>query len=248
MAEADPKSGPSETRAVFATTHWSVVLAAGAGGTPQAAEALAHLCRTYWYPLYAYLRRQGRTPHDAQDLTQGFFAQLIERDSLGQVQGRSKFRSFLLGALKNFVASEWHHARRLKRGGGTEILSLNETDGEGRYRLEPADDLTPEKLFDRRWAMTLLEQTLAKLGEECRAAGKDDLFAHLKGTLTADGAEASYAEISARLRMSEGAVKVAAHRLRQRYGELLRQEIAQTVTSESEMRDEIHELFAALAA
>jgi len=230
----------------FATTHWSVVLSAADTAAPGADEALEKLCRTYWYPLYAYVRRKGYSSHDAEDLTQGFFAQLLERQSIRQVRGEGKFRSFLLGALEHFLANEWNRARREKRGGQCTFISLDEAAPESRYQLEPVEELTAEKIYDRRWAMMVLEQALKNLRQECAAAGKQRLFEELKPILSGDKTDAPYAEISARLSMSEGALKVAAHRLRERYGELVRQEIAQTVTNQSEMEEELRHLFAAL--
>jgi len=234
------------SHAQFATTRWSVVLHARADDPALAGEALQELCSTYWYPLYAFLRRQGRTPEDAADLTQGFLAQLIERHSLDHFEGRSRFRSFLLGALKNYVNSEWNHAHRQKRGGGVTFISLDDHEGEERYQHEPADNVTPEKLFDRRWAMTLLDVALAKLGAECAKAAKERLFEKLKGTLTDGDADAPYAVIGAELGMSEGSVKVAAHRLRVRYGQLLREGVKQTVTTAEDLEDEVRQLFEAL--
>ncbi len=230
----------------FATTHWSVVLAAGHSSAPGAQEALEKLCRTYWYPLYAYVRRKGHSPEDAQDLTQAFFAQLLERHSLRQVRGEGRFRSFLLSALEHFLAAEWNRAHRQKRGGQFTFISLDEVSPEKRYQLEPVDEMTPEKIYDRRWAMTVLDQALAALRSECRAGGKDDLFAELSPVLCGDKTEAPYAEIGARLVLSEGAVKSAAHRLRERYGELVRHEIAQTVNSPDQLEQELSHLSAAL--
>jgi len=240
-------SHPQTGAGVFATTHWSVVLAAGEGASPQSHEALEKLCCAYWYPLYAYVRRKGHDAHDAQDLTQEFFARLLARNYL-RVADRSKgkFRSFLLGSLEHFLAREWTKARAQKRGGGKAILSLNETDAENRYRLEPAHELTAEKIYDRRWATTLLEQAMSRLSEECAAGGKSDLFGQVETFLSGEKGEACYADIAAALKMSEGALRVAVHRLRQRYGELVRAELEQTVSNTAEADEELQYLFRVL--
>lgn len=237
------------TRAgAFVTTHWSVVLAAGRSDSTRARDALAELCRSYWYPLYAYTRRRGCSPHDAQDLTQEFFARLLERRDLGKVRAdRGKFRSFLLASLNHFLANEWDKARAAKRGGGQPAVRLGAMDAEGRYALEPAGDETPETLFDRQWALTLLERVLARLREEFAATGKTRLFERLKDFMAGERDDAGYAHAAAELDMTEGNVKVAVHRLRKRYRERLREEIAQTVASPAEVEEEIRHLFAALA-
>jgi RNA polymerase sigma factor (sigma-70 family) len=233
----------------FATTHWSVVVAARDGDSPQARDALAALCGTYWYPLYAFVRRQGNSADAAQDLTQEFFARLLEKDFLAVVdREKGKFRSFLLAACKHFLSNERDRARAQKRGGGRQPLSIDARDAESRYLLEPADPLTPEKLFERRWALTLLEQVLARLRDEFGRAGKEQLFDRLKSYLTGAPDGASYAEAASELEMSEGAVKVAVHRLRRRYRDLLHDEIARTTDSPADVDDEIRCLFAALAS
>lgn len=247
---ATPELHPDKptTGTVFTTTHWSVVLAAGQHPSSEAAEALAQLCRTYWYPIYAFVRRKGHAAHDAQDLTQEFFARLLGRSYLSAVDpGKGRFRSFLLASLEHFLAKEWVRANRQKRGGGCAIISLDEEAAEGCYRMEPAHELTAERIFERRWAMTLLHHTLARLQEECVADGKGKLFEQVKGTLSGEKSEVSYAQAAAQLGMSEGAVKVAVHRLRRRYGELLRTEIARTVSNPEEIDEEIRYLFTALA-
>lgn len=229
----------------FATTRWSIVLHARDDST-EARRALSTLCGAYWYPLYAYVRRQGRSPHDAQDLTQEFFARLIAKDWLGAVaRERGRFRSFLLAAMKHFLANEWDRAQAQKRGGGAECFSIDETTAEGRYLHEPADIASPEKLFEQRWASALLDQVLARLREEMTAGGKAAQFDVLKGCLA--GEKPQHAALAAQLGMSEGAVKVAVHRLRDRYRALIRAEIAQTVADPAEVDDELRHLFAALA-
>ena len=231
----------------FATTHWSVVLAAQRSDSTRAHAALSHLCQTYWYPLYAFVRRQGHAPHDAQDLTQEFFARLLEKNYLAIVaRERGRFRSFLLAALKHFLANEWNRARAAKRGGGREVLSLNETNAEGRYVLEPADETTAEKIFERRWATTLLDQVVKRLRDEYVRAEKPELYEALKNCLTVESRSAPYAELAVRLNTSEGAVKVAVHRMRARYREVLREEISQTVSNAEEVEEELRHLFAAL--
>jgi DNA-directed RNA polymerase specialized sigma24 family protein len=232
---------------VFATTHWSVVLAAADTKSPHGKDALEKLCRTYWYPLYAYVRRKGYDAHHAQDLTQEFFARLLARNYLSVAdRNRGKFRSFLLGSLEHFLAREWTKAHAQKRGGGQAVISLDETNPENRYLLEPAHELTAEKIYDRRWATTLLGQAMSRLREECVASQKGDLFGKVEGFLSGEKGETSYADVAAALKMSEGAVKVAVHRLRKRYGELVRAEIAQTVATAEEIDEELHYLFTAL--
>ena len=231
----------------FASTRWSLVAAAGRGDSPEAREALAVLCRAYWYPLYAYARRRLPGADDAQDLTQEFFARLLEKDYLQAADPRrGKFRSFLLTAFKHFLAGEHDRAAAQKRGGGRRPLSLDFQDGEHRYRHEPADPTTPETLYERRWALTLLEQTLARLRQEFTGAGKEPLFQALKGALTGDGTAGPYARVGQDLGLSEQAVKTAVYRLRRRFQELLRAEIAQTVASPEEVEDELRDLFAAV--
>jgi RNA polymerase sigma-70 factor (ECF subfamily) len=234
-------------RAVFASTHWSVVVDAGQNDSPKASEAMAQLCRAYWYPLYAYVRRKGYSAPDAQDLTQGFFAWLLARNYVsGADRQKGKFRSYLLGTFEHFLAREWRRAHAEKRGGGQAVFSLDETDAENRYLLEPAHELTPAKMFERRWATTLLEQAMRRLEEECRAGSKGALFDKVKELLSANAGESSYAEIAFSLGMTEGALKVAVHRLRHRYGELLRLEVAQTLASAEDIDEELRELFAVL--
>jgi RNA polymerase sigma factor (sigma-70 family) len=227
----------------FLTTHWSVVLAAGGTTNTRADEALATLCRAYWYPLYAYVRRRGHSPEEAQDLTQEFFWRLLARNYLAGVRReKGKFRAYLLAAMNHFLANDWDWKRRQKRGGGQAPLSLNAAGAESRYRLEPADTLTAERVFERRWALTLLETVLRRLKQNYEAEGKEALFARLEFCLTGERAELPYAELAAGLKMTEGAVKVAIHRLRQRYRELLRAEIAQTVADPAEVDEEIRHL------
>jgi RNA polymerase sigma factor (sigma-70 family) len=233
----------------FATTRWSLVAAAGQGRSPESQDALASLCQTYWYPLYAYARRGMPSAHDAQDLTQAFFAELLEKDYLKDADPqRGKFRTFLLTAFKHFLSKERDRANAQKRGGGQRSLSLDFQAGEHRYNLEPADYSTPETIYERRWALALLEQTLAHLRQELVNAGKEKLFECLKGALEGDGPQESYARTGAELGISEQAVKVAVYRLRRRYQELLRAQVAETVAAPDEVEDELRDLFTAVRA
>ena len=229
----------------FEVTRWSIVLAAR-GDDPAARGALEILCLNYWYPLYAFVRRQGHQPHDAQDLTQEFFAALLQKGWLeGVAREKGKFRSFLLASMKHFLSNQRDRARAQKRGGGRPPISLDTHSAESRYAMEPVDGTTPEKIFDRRWAITLLEQVLGRLRAELAARGSSVLFDELKASLS--GQQSPYAQIGETLSMSEGAVKVAAHRLRRRYRELIREEIAQTVDNEKDVEEELRDLLAALS-
>ena len=233
----------------FRTTHWSVVLKAGQRELPEAEAALEKLCRAYWLPLYFFVRRRGYDEHEAKDLTQEFFSRLIAKNYLGAVEReRGRFRYFLQTALKNFLANEWNRARRQKRGGDVQTFSLNAAEAEERYQLELQTNVTPELLFERRWAQTLFDRVIDRLQEEFAAADKRQRFDHLKTFLLDDPDTGTYAEAAARLQMSEGAVKSAIHRLRQRSRELFREEIAHTVSRPEEIDDEIQHLFSALSA
>jgi RNA polymerase sigma factor (sigma-70 family) len=224
------------------------VLAAGRGESPQSAVALEELCRTYWFPLYAYARRHGHSREDAEDLTQGFFARLLEKNYLeGISNDKGKFRSFLLVALKRFMANEWDRANAQKRGGGVAILSLDWQDAETRYQINPADNLSPDKLFDRAWAVVVLERVITRLRDENQAEGRGGQYEQLKAFLMVGRGEIRYAEIAASLKMTEGAVRVAVHRLRQRYRELLRAEVGQTLANPLQADEELQSLFGALA-
>jgi len=232
----------------FTTTHWSVVLAAGQRETPESVTALETLCRAYWHPLYGYLRRRGRSPHDAQDLTQAFFARLLEKDYLQAVDPRKgKFRSFLLAALEHFLANEWRNARTQKRGGRFLFVSLDDTEAEQRYLQVPGSNLSPEQFFEQQWASTLLQRVLSRLREEFLTAGKGLQFEELKVFLTGDKSVNTYAELAVTLSTTEAALKMSISRMRRRYGELLREEIAQTVSRPEEIPGELQALFAALS-
>jgi RNA polymerase sigma factor (sigma-70 family) len=238
--------GPMLRRRGFESTQWSVVLAAAGDRTGASREALEALCERYWYPVYAFVRRRGHAADEAEDLTQAFFAKLIEKHYVRDADpARGKFRAFLLTAVTHFLANERDREAALKRGGGRMIVSLDGEAAEGRFRAEPADPLTPERVFERRWALTTLERALARLRAEHERAGAADRFERLKGCLT--GEAASHGELAAALGMTEGAVKVAVHRLRRRYRELLRAEIAETLVDPATVDDELRELLAALA-
>ena len=237
-----------ETTAVgtghFSNTHWSVVLLAGQTPSPQVQEALEKLCRTYWYPLYAYVRRQGHGVADAEDLTQEFFSRLLGKNYLASVHpAKGKFRSFLLASLKHFLANEWDRVKAEKRGGRHVFISLDDHTAEDRYSLEPASEANPEIVFEKRWALTVLDQALAQLKDHYTAAGKAGQFEELRKFLSSEATEGAYDPIAARLQMAPGAVAVAVHRLRQHYGELLRAEIAQTVSTPAEIDEEMRHLF-----
>ena len=232
---------------VFATTHWTVVLTAGRNETTHAGAALEKLCQTYWYPLYGYIRRRGHSPEDAQDLTQAFFTRLLERQWIGRAdREKGKFRSFLLSALNNFLADEWDRARAQKRGGGVAPLPLQFDTAETRYSFEPADQTTPEQLYERRWALALLEEVLRRLAEEHKKDERSEYFAALNPCLVGDRAALPYADLATKLGVTEGTIKSAVHRMRQRYRELLREEIANTVAGPEEVDAELQHLFTIL--
>ncbi len=229
----------------FQTTHWSLVLRAGNRADREAEDALAALCGRYWYPLYAYVRRRTADLHEAQDLTQEFFARLLEKNTLAAASPeRGRFRSFLLTAVKNFLANRRDRDNAGKRGGGTRKLSLDWDSGESRLKMEPAHDLTPERLFERQWVLTLLDLVMRRLQQECEAAGKAEHFERFKEVLTGGKERLPYAEVAADLGMSEEAARQAASRLRKRYRELLREEVSQTVAEPRDIDDEIRNLFA----
>jgi len=250
LPDMPDEGGESEKMApkVFATTHWSVVLAAGRDQSDPAQRALETLCRGYWYPIYVYVRRKGYGPDDAQDLTQEFFAQLIKKEQLRLAdREKGKFRTFLLAMLDYFLLREWNRAHRQKRGGEFTFISMDQQTPEQRYQIEPADNDTPDKRFLRQWALTVLQQALNELGRECHAHGKGPFFEEVRSLLSGESDGLAYPEIGRRLAMSEGALRVAVHRLRQRYGELLRNEIAQTVSTPEEVDEEVRCLLQALS-
>jgi RNA polymerase sigma factor (sigma-70 family) len=234
-------------KARFATTHWSLVQSAGGERSSEAARALAALCKSYWFPLYAFVRRAGHSVEDAQDMTQEFFARLLAQRFLAKADRRKgRFRTFLLAAMKHFMADEYDRAHAQKRGGGRSLVSFDTLDAEKRYRLEPAQDLSPEKMFEKQWALSLLERVLTRLQAEMAADGKSELFEALKDTLS--GVRSiTYAAIGEKLGMAEGAVKTAAHRMRRRYRAILQDEIAQTVENQEAISDEIRYLLSCLS-
>jgi len=245
---ADRRDATKSSDAGFATTRWTVVLSAGDPESPQAATALETLCRAYWYPLYAYVRRRGYSPADAQDLTQEFFARLLEHDWVARADRRKgRFRSFLLMALKRFLANEWDKVKTLKRGGRVQQVPLPLDAAETRYTQEPVDLSTPEQVFEKRWALALLESVLSHLREEYVRDGKAVLFDALKPCLLGSREAQPYAAIAAQLEMTEGAVKVAVCRLRERYRGRLREEIAHTVAAPADVEEELRHLLRVLA-
>jgi RNA polymerase sigma-70 factor (ECF subfamily) len=242
------KAGPS-SNAPFPTTHWSRVVRAGERAGPESRAALAELCEAYWYPLYAFVRRKGLAPDEAADAVQGTFATLLAREGFAAVAPeRGRFRSFLMAACAHHIADCRDRDRAARRGGGQAPISIDRREAEGRYSTEPSHDLTPERLFDRRWATGLLEIAVGRLEAEMAAAGKATLFARLLPALSGGPSAAPHAEIAAELGMTPGAVKMAASRLRRRYGELLREEIARTVADPADVEDEVRALFATLAS
>lgn len=246
---SDSTGAPPASDAWFVTTHWSVVLSARDKETAKSADALETLCRTYWYPLYAYTRRMGQAPADAEDLTQGFFARLLEKDYLqAAAREKGRFRTFLLTALKRFMANEWDRQHAAKRGGFAAIVPIDQTIAESRFATEPAHNVQPDVLFDRQWAMTLLEQTMTRLKEEYVNSGRAKLFEYLQSSLVREESALPYAEIASRLNLTEPAVKMAVHRVRARYREILRAEIAHTVSSPAEVEEEIRHLFASFGS
>jgi RNA polymerase sigma factor (sigma-70 family) len=233
---------------IFATTHWTVVLAAGNRHSPQSDRALEELCRTYWFPLYAYVRRRGHTKEDAEDLTQAFFARFLEKNYLAGLNAeRGRFRAFLLASLKHFLANEWDKSRRQKRGGGVTPLSLDWQTADTRFQIAATTGPSPDKAFDREWAVALLAKVIERLHAECEAEGRGKQFAELKVFLTAGKGELSHADAAQKLGMDETAVRVAVHRLRKRYRQLLRDEIAQTLANAADVDEEMRALFGAFS-
>lgn len=245
--ESNPFDDVPEAPA-FVTTHWSVVLAATRSDTTRAQAALEHLCRIYWYPIYHFVRRQGHSTHDAQDLTQEFFARLLEKHWMADAdQSRGRFRSFLLLMLKRFLVAEWRKANAQKRAGNLHPLPLPWDTAETRYTREPADNHTPEQAFEKQWALILLDTVVRDLGVDYEQEGNGRLFEVLKPSLTGSRETQPYAALAAALNMSEGAVRVAVHRLRERYRERLKAEVAHTVGSPADVDNELRHLFRVLA-
>ena len=232
----------------FETTHWSIVLAAGQRSSPDVDRALESLCRTYWYPLYAYVRRRVPNVHEAQDLTQEFFARFLEKDYVAEADPeRGRFRAFLLTTFKHFLSKEWDKAKARKRGGGRPLVSLDFLSGESRFSVEPSENLTAEQVYSRQWAVTLLDRVMDRLRDGFVRAGKAPQFDQLKGFLIGEQAGVTYAAVADALGVTEGAVKMTVHRMRKRYRRLLRSEIGQTVASPGDVDDEIRSLFAVLS-
>ena len=240
--------GSQNGAVAFATTHWSVVLAAQ-GESAEADAALDKLCRTYWWPIYGFVRRQGYKPEEAQDLTQAFFARLLERRDLETVrQERGRLRSYLLASVKNFLSKARHREMTVKRGEGRPLISLDDLLARERADQEPTHKLSADRIYERRWALTLLERVLVRLGAEYEGAGKLPLFDRLKELLAGESGQPSQAKIAAEMRMTENAVKQAFHRLRHRYRQLLHEEIAHTVAAQDDVEDELRHFISVLQA
>jgi RNA polymerase sigma factor (sigma-70 family) len=230
----------------FATTRWTIVLAAGDSGTPQSADALEALCQAYWFPLYAYVRRRGHTKEDAEDLTQAFFADLLGRRDFAKADsGKGRFRAFLLASLKHFLANERDKAQRLKRGGAITHFSLDWQSADTQFQISDSSKPSPDQAFDREWAVVLLEQVIVRLRDEWTADGKAERFEQMKIFLTSGKGEISYAQAASDLRMDEGALRVAVHRLRKRYRELLRHEVGHTLSDPAMVEEELAVLLGA---
>ena len=248
MSDKSAKNFSVSGQGRFATTHWSVVLQAGKPKAPGYQQALEKLCQSYWFPLYAYLRRHGYSNQQAEDHTQAFFCRVLEKQVLSMADSkRGKFRSFLLITLKHFLSDEYDRAQAQKRGGGRKILSIDFSEAENQYALEPSHELSAEKLFDKSWALTVLARTMSRLKDELASQNKQELFEHLKIYLTTEKDSIPYCDKASELNMTEGNVRTAVHRLRRRYRKLLRDEIAQTVTDQEAVEEEIDDLFNALA-
>jgi DNA-directed RNA polymerase specialized sigma24 family protein len=247
MLTENPDRDPGMNGGAFATTVWNVVQAAGQGTASEAQPALDQLCRTYWYPLYAHVRRRGYSREDAEDLTQAFFARLLTHQSLSVADpSRGRFRCFLLAGLNHFLANEWHKARAQKRGGYRSQLSFDTASGEQLYHREVSSDLNAEELYERAWALQFLDQVRARLRQMYAEEGKGDRFDALERFLPGEESPPSYAQVAAQLGVPEGTLKAEVHRLKRRYGELLREEVAHTVTSPGEIDDELHYLITVL--
>ncbi|MGB7769383.1 MAG: RNA polymerase sigma factor [Verrucomicrobiia bacterium] len=233
---------------IFATTHWTVVLAAGQHSTPQSDQAIEELCRTYWFPLYAYVRRRGHAKEDAEDLTQEFFARFLAKNYLAGLNAeRGRFRAFLLASLKHFLANEWDKSQRQKRGGNIPHLSLDWQTADTQFQVAATNEPRPDKAFDREWAVTLLARVIKRLQIECEKDGHGNLFAELKIFLTAGKGALSHAEAAKTLGLDEGSVRTAVHRLRKRYRQLLRDEISQTLSDGADVDEEMRALFGAFS-
>lgn len=250
-AESEPPSASGHSsdqeraRAdIFATTHWTVVVAAGKRSTPQSERALEELCRAYWFPLYVYVRRRGYLKEDAEDLTQKFFARLLKKNDFASLNSeRGRFRAFLLASLKHFLANEWDKSQRQKRGGGISHLSLDCQSADTKFQGIAASEPGPDQIFDREWALALLAKVIERLQQENDVGGNGRQFAQLKAYLTTESPQTSYREVARNLNLEETAVRVAAHRLRKRYRQLLRDEISQTLVNPADLKEEMRVLF-----
>ncbi len=243
----DDKSSAGAGAAQFATTRWSLVLSAGHRSSPDSQRALESLCEAYWFPLYAYVRRRVPDIDEAQDLTQAFFAELLEKNVVGSATPeRGRFRAFLLTAFKHFLSKQWVKAKAQKRGSGRAPISLDFEEGDSQYRIEPSAGLTAEQLYDRQWAVTLLGQIMERLEDEFVQGGKAKQFQQLREFIIGEHSGTTYSDVASKLNMTEAAARMAAHRMRRRYRELLREEIAQTVAGSDDVDDEIRNLFATL--
>lgn len=248
LTTTEPTPSTSTPGDIFATTHWTVVLAAGRRHTPQSDAALEQLCQTYWFPLYAYVRRRGHAKPDAEDMVQGFFATFLAKNYLEGLEAeRGRFRAFLLASLKHFLANEWNRSQRQKRGGGVTHLSLDWQSADTKFQAATTAATGPDKAFDREWALALLSKVIERLQAECVVEGKGQLFEQLKVFLAAGRGEAAHADVAGALGMEEGAVRVAVHRLRKRYRQLLRDEIANTLNDPAMVDEEMRALFGAFA-
>jgi RNA polymerase sigma factor (sigma-70 family) len=249
MSTETPATTPAAPDDCFVSTRWTMVLSAGRKSSPQSDRALSELCQIYWYPLYVFVRGRGHTHEDAEDIVQAFFGRFLEKNYLdGLSAERGKFRAFLLACLKHFLANESDKASRQKRGGGVQHLSLDWQDAEARFQLEPRDEASPDRAFDRAWALALLERVITRLREECMAAGNARLFEETRGYLMVGESAIPYAQAAQTLGIGEGAVRVAVHRLRKRYRALLREEIAQTLVEPAQVTEELESLRIALAS
>jgi RNA polymerase sigma-70 factor (ECF subfamily) len=248
MSDKSRQYSSQSNKPRFATTHWSVVLAAGKNSSPEQKQALETLCQSYWFPLYAYLRRRGCDRHQAEDVAQAFFAHILEKQGLRTADPQyGRFRSFLLVRLKGFLSDERDRAQAKKRGGGQKIISLGIQNAESQYALEPSIQLSPEMLFEKSWALKVLDRTMDRLEADMAESGKQEQFEHLKVYLTTDKDAIPYEAMATELSMTEGSVRVAVHRLRKRYRNFLRDEVAQTVSDGDQIDEEIGHLFSALA-
>jgi RNA polymerase sigma-70 factor (ECF subfamily) len=250
MAESETSLQGDVSRVpVFATTHWTVVLAAGRSSTPQSDTALEQLCKTYWFPLYAYVRRRGNTKEDAEDLTQAFFARFLAKNYLAGLSAEhGRFRAFLLASLKHFLINDWKKSQRQKRGGGETLLSLDWQTADTKFQVASTAEPSPDKAFDREWALALLARVIERLQKECEADGKGKLFEQLKIFLTTGKDESAQTKVAKSLGMEEATVRVAIHRLRKRYRQLLRDEISQTLSDSADVDEEMRALFAAFSS